>query len=204
MTAFPDTIVFDLGRVLVDFDYSISSRRIAEQSNIPHQKVRDLIDHSPLLFDYETGTVSTRDFYQAVRKHTGFDDSLENFSLLFADIFTPIPDMVALHRRIRHAGFPTFILSNTNEIAVRHIRGNFPFFAEFDGHVLSYEHGSMKPDPHLYQVTEQLTGRTGSQLLFLDDRTENVDAARQRGWHAIHHTSHETTVAHLKTLNVIE
>jgi len=199
----PDTIVFDLGRVLVDFDYSISSRRIAERSRIPHERVRELIEMSPLLFEYETGTITSRQFYRAVQDHTGFADSIDAFAQVFADIFTPIPEMVALHRQLREAGLATYILSNTNEIAVGHIRRNFPFFAEFDGHILSYEHGSMKPDAHLYEVTESMTGKRGPQLLFMDDRLENVEAARQRGWHGIHHTSHADTAQRLAELDLV-
>ena len=69
--------------------------------------------------------------------------------------------MLDLHRRLRHAGLPTYIFSNTNELAIDHIRARFPFFHQFDGYILSYEHNAMKPDPRLYTVVEQTTGRAG-------------------------------------------
>ena len=54
--------------------------------------------------------------------------------------------MIQLHAALRQQGIPTYIFSNTNELAVSHIRRTFPFFANFDGYILSYEHGAMKPD----------------------------------------------------------
>jgi HAD superfamily hydrolase (TIGR01509 family) len=70
---------------------------------------------------------------------------------------------------------------------VEHIRRAFPFFSGFDVYVLSYEHGSMKPDSPLYEVVERVTGLRGSDLLYFDDRPENVVAGHERGWRAILH-----------------
>jgi len=93
--------------------------------------------------------------------------------------------MVELHAELRRRGLPTYIFSNTNELAVRHIRSNFSFFSNFDGYILSYEHGAMKPGAKLYEVVERTTGRRGSEILYLDDRPENVEAGATRGWQVI-------------------
>ena len=183
----PEVVVFDLGKVLVDFDYSIASRRIAERGTVEPRAVQDFIDHSPLLYRYETGLIDRRQFFEEVQKTTGFKGDIEEFGAFFADIFTEIPEMVALHRRLREARVPTFIFSNTNDLAIGHIRRNFPFFADFDAHVLSYEHRAMKPDAKLYEVVERVTRRNGGQILYLDDRIENAEAGRARGWRVIHH-----------------
>jgi HAD superfamily hydrolase (TIGR01509 family) len=111
--------------------------------------------------------------------------------------------MVALHARLRQRGVPSYIFSNTNPIAIAHIRKQFPFFEQFDGYILSYEHGSMKPKPKIYQRVEKLTGRTGPEILYIDDRPENVDAGRDRGWQVIHHVAPEATIAAVKRLNVL-
>ena len=183
----PEIVVFDLGKVLVDFDYSIASRRIAQRGTIAPQAVQDFIDHSPLLQRYETGLIDQQQFFDEVRRITGFQGDIEEFGRFFADIFTEIPEMTAFHRRLREARVPTFIFSNTNDLAIGHIRRNFPFFEHFDAHVLSYEHRAMKPQPQLYEVVERVTGRQGDQILYLDDRIENAEAGRARGWRVIHH-----------------
>ena len=185
--AYPEIVVFDLGKVLVDFDYSIASRRIAERGTRNPGAVQAFIDHSPLLYQYETGLIDQRQFFEEVRRTTGFQGDLDEFGQFFADIFTEIPEMVALHRRLREARVPTFIFSNTNDLAIGHIRRNFPFYAQCDAHILSYEHRAMKPDAKLYEVVERVTGRKGGKILYLDDRLENAEAGRARGWRVIHH-----------------
>src|SRR4051812_3569151 len=134
----PSVVVFDLGKVLVDFDYSIAARKIANGSGMDLTEVRKFIDHSPLLYRFETGLMTNEEFYREICAHTGFKDSFEIFRGYFADIFSEIEPMIAWNATLRRHGIPTFIFSNTNGIAVRHIRERFPFFADFTHHILSY------------------------------------------------------------------
>src|SRR5437870_4541275 len=135
----PHVVVFDLGKVLVDFDYSIAARRIAARGRLSAEEIKRLIDHSPLLFRYETGRLTKEQFFAEICSATGFSGGLDEFSEFFADIFVPIEPMVALHAALRQRGVPTYIFSNTNELAAGHIRRQFPFFSDFDGYILSYE-----------------------------------------------------------------
>ena len=199
----PNAVVFDLGNVLVDFDYSIAARRIAERGAAGPEAVQKFLDHSPLLYKYETGHISRQEFFEEVRRFSGFKGGIDEFAQFFADIFTEISPMIALHRRLRGARVPVYIFSNTNDLAIGHIRRNFPFFAEFDAFVLSYEHGAMKPDAKLYEVVERTTGRRGAELLYLDDRVENVDAGRARGWQVIHHRAPAESIAIIEKLGLI-
>ena len=199
----PEVVVFDLGKVLVDFDYSIAARRIAARSTMPPQDIQHFIDHSPLLFRYETGLITRGEFFEEIRKTTGFLGDIEEFGQFFADIFSPMDDMIALHQRLRQHGVPTFIFSNTNDLAIAHIRQNFPFFARFNGYVLSYEHGAMKPDAKLYEVVERVTGRKGRQILYLDDRIENAQAGTARGWHVIQHQDANASKARVTELGLL-
>ena len=185
----PSIVVFDLGKVLLDFDYGIAARRIAARAWMKAPDIQKFIDHSPLLFRFETGRMLREEFFAEIRSATGFAGTIEEFVGFFGDIFNPIEPMVLLHDELRQAGVPTFIFSNTNELAVSHIRRSFPFFGRFDGYILSYEHGSMKPEDRLYEVVEAKTGRLGPELLYFDDRTENVESGSRRGWRAIQHVT---------------
>ncbi len=186
-------VVFDLGKVLLDFDYSIAAHRIAEKGTAGVNEARFFIDQSPLLHRYETGLLTTEQFFGEICRLAGFDGTAMEFADFFADIFTPIPAMVQLHANLRTAGIPTYIFSNTNDLAITHIRRRFPFFAEFDGYVLSYEHGVMKPAEEIYEIVETLTECRGAEIVYLDDRLENVEAGLKRGWNAVLHESPEKT-----------
>ena len=61
---------------------------------------------------------------------------------------------------------------------------------------------SFKPDPEIYAAVEQQAGLQGGDLVFIDDRRDNVAAAAQRGWRAIHHTDAAGTLRQLADMGL--
>src|ERR1700722_18036065 len=118
-------IIFDLGKVLVDFDYTIAAKKIAARSTISMDNLHDFLSSSPLLVQLETGLLTPQQFYSEIQKATGFNGSADEFSGYFTDIFEPMPPMVELHAALRKRQIPTYIFSNTSDIAVGHIRRQF-------------------------------------------------------------------------------
>ncbi|MSU41028.1 MAG: HAD family phosphatase [Pedosphaera sp.] len=198
----PQVVVFDLGKVLVDFDYAILVRALALQSRLSAEALNQFINQSPLLLDYEAGRMTTPEFFAAVQSGTGYTGSLEELGRLYGTIFSPIAPMIALHARLRAQGVPTFIFSNTNALAMEQIRADFPFLSQFDGHIYSFEHGAMKPEAHLYEVVERITGRAGDAIAYLDDRPENIAAGSARGWRAILHADPAHSIAALREMGL--
>ena len=199
----PKAVVFDLGKVLVDFDYSIAARRIAARGKLTLLQIGAYISRSPLFVEYESGRVTTQQFYDEIRGVTGFRDDLAEFSNCFADIFTAIEPMIQLQAELQRRGLAAYAFSNTNELAAEHIRRTFPFYTNFDGYILSYEHRAMKPDAKLYEVVERESGRRNADLLYLDDRPENIVAGAARGWQVILHESPEKSRAAVQKLGLL-
>lgn len=199
----PEIVVFDLGKVLVDFDYTIAVSRIAGRSALSPIEVEQFFFHSPLLVDYESGRLTRQEFFEQARQATGFRGTMKEFGGYFADIFTEIPPMIELHAGLRQRGFKTFIFSNTNNLAVEHIRRNFSFFGNFDGYIYSYEVGAMKPESKIYEALEKLAGRHGGEIVYLDDRPENVAGGTARGWRAILHETPEKTCVALEDFKLL-
>jgi 2-haloacid dehalogenase len=198
----PSVVVFDLGKVLLDFDYGIAADKIARRSRFSPVQMRGLLDHSPLLTRLETGLMSREEYCGEICAACGFSGNLDEFCAAFADIFSEIKLMTALHAALRAGRVPTYIFSNTNDIAAGHIRERFPFFSRFDGYVLSYQHGAMKPAAKIYEVVEGRTGQKGKAIVYLDDRSENVEAGLARGWLALLHETPEKTIAALRRLGL--
>lgn len=199
----PKAVVFDLGKVLVDFDYSIAARRIAARGKMTLLEIAAYINQSLLFAEYELGHVTTQQFYDEIRRVTGFRGDLAEFSGCFADIFTEIKPMVRLQAELQQRGMPAYVFSNTNELAVEHIRRTFPFYSKFDSCILSYEHGAMKPDARLYEVVERQSGRRDAEILYLDDRPENIAAGAARGWQVILQESPEKSRAAVQELGLL-
>ena len=193
-------VVFDLGKVLVDFDYSIAARKVAARSTKSLQDLASFLSASPLLIQYECGAVNRQEFFEQIRAAIGFQGTLAEFGGYFADIFTEIPAMIELQAELRRRGVPTYIFSNTNDLAIEHIERSFPFFKNFDGYIYSYEVGAMKPDAKIYEAMEKMCGRTGADIVYLDDRAENVGSGTARGWKAFVHETPEQTRAILEKI----
>src|ERR1039457_3003695 len=119
-------VVFDLGKVLVDFDYSIAARKVAARSTKSLLNLAFLLSSSSLIIQYESGLVTRQEFFEQIRDAIGFQGDLAEFGGYFADIFTEIPQMIALHAELRGRVFKTYIFSNTNDLAIEHVERNFP------------------------------------------------------------------------------
>ena len=195
----PSVVVFDLGKVLVDFDYSIAVRRFADRSEAGLESVQELVN-SPIQFDYESGKMTTDEFFVAVRDGAGFLGDRAEFVKIFADIFSPMEVMIPFFERVKSAGIPTCVFSNTNEIAIQHIRERFPFYSRFDGYVLSYEEKGMKPDEPIYHVVKERTGESGKAILYIDDRPENIETGKRFGWQTILQSGEAQSVAKAEEL----
>ncbi|MGO9203814.1 MAG: HAD family hydrolase [Limisphaerales bacterium] len=196
-------VVFDLGRVLVDFDYMIAARRIAAHSKMSPEGLIAVLVRSPVFTQYERGRVTRREVFDEICRASGFNGSIEEFSVFFSDIFAEIKPMVGLHAQLRERGLATYVFSNTNDLAVEHIRRAFPFFSNFDGYVFSYEHGILKPEAGLYEVLERQSGRRAAEVLYLDDRPENTEAGAARGWKVILHESPEKSRAAIREMGLL-
>jgi len=199
----PSVIVFDLGKVLVDFDYAIAAQKIAPRGSTTLRAIGEYINQSRLFVQYELGAVTTEQFCTELCRVSGFRGTPAEFGECFANIFVQIDPMIRLQAALRQRGLPAYIFSNTNELAAQHIRRTFPFYANFDGYILSYQHGAMKPDARLYEVVELASARRGAEILYVDDRPENVAAGAARGWQVILHESPEKSRAAIEKLGLL-
>lgn len=132
----------------------------------------------------------------------GLQLDFATFAQLYADIFSPVQLMIQQQQLLRSSGVPTYLLSNCSALHIDDVRERYPFFSTFDGLCLSYLERSFKPEPEIYAATERLTGLSGADLVFIDDRADNAAAAGARGWQAIHHTSPEATLLQLQQLGL--
>src|SRR4051812_19166056 len=144
----PKAVVFDLGNVLLDFDYRKTVDRIKDRCRIGPEEIYKLLGDSEVFDRFEGGAIQPNEFFDEIQKLTCFDGSFEEFAEYFGDVFTESPKMIAWQADLMRRCIPTYILSNTNDLSIRFIRKRFPFFANFTDYVFSHEHRSMKPSTH--------------------------------------------------------
>jgi HAD superfamily hydrolase (TIGR01509 family) len=181
-------IAFDLGNVLVAADHFRFCRPFAALAGLTPEEVYAAVFTSELEPGFDTGRLSSEEFYQ--RLLARFDLSLPypRFCELWNDIFAPLEDMEQTVERL--AGrYPLYLLSNTNPLHFLYIKQHYPLLRHFRRCILSYEVGSRKPEPGIFQALIREMGFPPERCLFLDDKLPFVTAARNHGLVAWHFTT---------------
>src|SRR5262249_59089023 len=108
----PKAVVFDLGKVLLHFDYGIAAEKFQRRCLVAAHDIRQAIDQSPLLHGFETNQLSTQEFFAGLCRTTGFSGDLAEFSEIFCNVFWPTEPMIDLHARLRRRCVTTDLFSN--------------------------------------------------------------------------------------------
>ena len=194
-------IVSDFGGVICTFDYRIFCRRLAQRIGGDAEAIYALVYGSALQEDFERGRLSGPEFHRLVMRHLGTDMPYPEFFRMYGDIFTEIPGTVALLPRLARR-YPLYLLSDTNEIHFGYVRQTVEVLRHFTQCVVSYEVGTMKPDPRIYQEVLRRAGLPPDACVFIDDRPGNVEGATRVGMHAIQFHSIEQCAADLLRLGI--
>jgi putative hydrolase of the HAD superfamily len=109
--------------------------------------------------------------------------------------------MFALAQRLRRR-HRVYLLSNVGDLHWAELRRRFALHELGHDVITSFEAGVMKPYAGIYEQAERRFALQPESTVFIDDRAENVEAVRQRGWHGIIHVNHDRTVAALRALGV--
>ena len=179
------TVIFDLGKVIVPFDFSRGYRAMAEVCPYSPEEIPRRIGSTDLVRRFESGQVAPEDFVRELSSQLDTDVSYEEFCRIWSIIFLPhtlIPEslIAGLRRRYR-----LLLLSNTNAIHFRMIRENYPILRHFDHFVLSHEVGALKPSPRMYEAAIAKAGCAPEDCFYTDDIPEYVAGARQAGMDAV-------------------
>lgn len=197
------TVIFDLGRVLVPFDFRRSYERFAARCEYTAAEIPERIRATNLVVQLETGQISPEQFVDGVHEALGIaNGTFEEFRDTFNHIFLPetlIPEAMveALRRRYR-----IVLLSNTNAIHYPMIEATYPILRHFDAKVLSYKVGAMKPSPKIYEEAIRQAQCEPGECFFTDDIPEYVAGAIAQGIDAVQFVNSEQISSELRARGV--
>lgn len=175
-------IIFDIGKVILDFDHHLTSKRLTGFCPYSEPEIYTMIFKDPLFYEYEEGNVSSANYFHQVKKKLSLRLEYYQFYQIWGDIFTLIPGMeniiCSLKNRVK-----LYALSNTDHMHFEYLNQKFSVFESFDKIILSYEVHSRKPDYAIYQEAIKQAGIPASNALFIDDIAQNVEAFIKMGGH---------------------
>ncbi|OYP31671.1 HAD family hydrolase [Rhodopirellula sp. MGV] len=182
-------VYFDLGNILIAFDPKLASANLARITNVTEEKAWDALYASGLEDRYEHGELDGPEFAEQIRHALGVTQHVASDQVILdgiSDMFTPIESMVEIVERTRRTVGRIGILSNTCEAHWDWIRRQSWGVSklQFDVTVLSCRVGAMKPAAEIYASAADQADVPPASILFIDDKQENVDAARRHGWRA--------------------
>jgi FMN phosphatase YigB (HAD superfamily) len=189
-------IIFDLGKVLVHFDFMKGYRQLEGLCPYPVAEIRKRIGRSGLVPRFETGLIEPRDFVAHLSECIDLRVDYEEFARIWSGIFgqTLVPENILEGLAARYR---LLLLSNTNALHFEMIRQNYPLLRHFHDLILSYEVKAMKPDPEIYRIAVARAGCRPEECFYTDDIAEYVEGGKRAGIDAVQFQSAEQLVEEL-------
>jgi len=196
-------IVFDLGNVLLPFDYSKPiSYFNGLKKGLGDNFIKLYMDNYHVHREFEGGILSEEQYLRTVLTWLEHTVTEEQFCKIFSDIFTVNQNVVELIPLLKEK-YKVVLLSNTNSIHKRYGYGHLDFLKWFDQIFLSHEIGAVKPEEKIYRTVEAYTQKKSSEHFFIDDIQEYVDGAKKCGWDGVQFKNYEQFLIDLKTKNIL-
>ncbi len=190
-------IIFDYGNVISALDNNIFLDRIAECTDKTATELHDLIYvKSGLPALYETGLITSDEFFLRTKELCSLDISRTDFIRAFTGIFTPIESTLDLIEKLK-PDFKLGLLSNTNEWDYTYEIEKIRVFDLFDTVTVSYRIKAMKPDKKIYVDALNKLDLKPDECIYIDDIREYTDAAGSVGITGIHYTDHNSLIESL-------
>jgi hypothetical protein len=192
-----DTVIFDVGKVLVALDFKLLLGHLARshQSYTMPEVIAaiDLEAHERGEF---TGDV-------LIDRLHGLSPSVERHEVHqgWLGMFEPIHEMFYLARKLKKQ-YRVHLLSNVGDLHWAHLNEQYDLIGVAHDVLPSFQAGVIKPDEKIYELAEQRFNLTPQRTVFIDDLLPNVNAAKDRGWYSIQHQAPQQTIQSLRELGV--
>jgi len=177
----PKAVVFDIGNVLIEWQ----PERFYD-AVIGEDRRRAMFEEVDLHFMNERvdrGENFTATIYATADSYPDWSEEIRMWHDRWIELASPAIDhSVRLMRALQTKSIPVFSLTNFGVESYDYAATHYGFLREFDRDFISGHLKVTKPAAEIYNIVEKESGVSGSDLLFTDDRTDNIVAAQQHGW----------------------
>jgi HAD superfamily hydrolase (TIGR01509 family) len=187
-------IIFDYGNVISALDNNLFLKEISGYSEKTLSELHELIYiKSGLPTQYETGLISSDEFFTQIKELCLLSISKTDFIRAFTGIFTPIQSTLELIERLK-PDYRLGLLSNTNEWDFKYEIEKIRVFGLFDTITVSFKVKAMKPDKIIYLDALNKLELKPEECIYIDDIKGYSDAASAIGIRGVHYTDHESLI----------
>lgn len=184
-----DTVVFDLGGVLIDWDPRHLYRQLFADEDAMERflaTVCTLEWHGR----FDAGRSIAEGIEELVERHPEHAPMIRAYADRWQDMFAgEVPGTVGVLEELHERGVPLFAITNWPGEIFPSARERFGFLSLFQGIVVSGDEGVTKPDPRLFRVLIERHGVDPVRSLFIDDTQRHLDTAASLGFSTHRFTS---------------
>jgi epoxide hydrolase-like predicted phosphatase len=184
-----EAVLFDVGGVLSEEMIERKLLDLARVHGLPAERLLSL--RPSLRLEADLGRISDRGFWREILRRAGAAaSSISEEDLEIERYLAPVQGTLELARRLKQR-YRVGILSNDSREMARARRRKLGLDAVFDRDtvIISAEVGLAKPDQKIFDLAVQRLGVDPARCLLVDDRQDNVQAARSCGLQAIQFSS---------------
>ncbi|MEK7357709.1 MAG: HAD family phosphatase [Bdellovibrionota bacterium] len=199
-----DTVVFDLGGVLVDWNPRYLFRKVFPDAN-EMELFLTTVTTQEWNEKQDAGRPWSVALEELIRLHPNYETEIRTYHRRWPEMMAgAIPGTGEIIREIKTLGrHGLFALSNWSSETFEHAKARFPELKLFDSIVLSGDEKMIKPDPRFFRLLESRHRVVPSRTIFIDDVEKNIIAARALGYHTHHFKSAESLRSDLAAREIL-
>lgn len=173
-------IIFDLGGVVFTNGTKRFSEHLAEKYQVDVEKAKAILDKSDIGNAYRTGKMTRDEFWDAVKKELQLTEHTDVLEQKWIDVYIVIEETKEIVQNLAKK-YKVYFLSDNVKERVGAIDKKYNFKSWFHGGVFSHEVGIRKPHPDIYKIALEKTGLPEEEVLFIDDKANNLIPAKELG-----------------------
>ena len=194
----PIAVVFDIGRVLIEWDLRHLFARLIEDAAELDWFLANVVTEQ-WHHQQDEGRPLAEMVPERQREFPRYAHLIDAYATRFQETIPgPVPGSHELVAALLAQDVPVFGLSNFGADFWPAFRASQPVFDGFRDIVVSGYEKCAKPEPRIYAIAEERFGLPPQHLLFIDDKPENIAAAQARGWHGHVFTGADALAADLQ------
>ena len=198
-----DAVVFDVGRVLYQWDLRLLFRKMTDDPDRLEKILGEVITEE-WHYRHDCGEALTHLVLERIAQYPDFADEIHAYATRFNETIPgPVEGSHELVDRLARGGVPLFAITNFADAFWAGFRPREKVFDWFRDIVVSGVERIAKPDPAIFALSAERFGYAPEAMLFIDDNLDNIAAARACGWQVHHFTDAGTLEGDLKQRSLI-
>ena len=196
-------IIFDIGNVLAQFRWQELFREMGFEGEKFDRIANATVLHPTLWNEFDRSLLSDEEIIAGcIERAPEYEEDIRRLFETTAGLVEEYPYSYEWVKGLKEQGYHVYILSNYGKTSFEAARdnGRLSFLPLADGKVISYEVQMVKPEPGIYRALLEDYDLKAEECVFLDDRAENIEAAKVLGIHGIVVESYKQAVKELNQI----